>query len=155
VCVSDTKVCNDSDPCHVPDCRPDVGCEYTFKPGCRPCVTDADCTDEDACNGTEVCDAGYCRSGVPPTCKACVEACDRVAGCTAQASNVAIRCTLSAAVSEPPCASGSVPTAIASAFKAAASLFDKAANEDVAGRKRSELRQALGKLTAALSSART
>ncbi|HYR96732.1 MAG TPA: hypothetical protein VEM57_08335 [Candidatus Binatus sp.] len=49
------------------------------------CTTNADCADGNACNGSEVCQAGVCIPGMSITCddaNACsVDVCDPVAGC--------------------------------------------------------------------------
>jgi hypothetical protein len=74
-------VCDDGNPCSEHMCHPVSGCETTLRlPG-------ASCSDDDACNGDELCDAaGACLPGVAPNCEdgdACtVDACDASSGCS-------------------------------------------------------------------------
>ena len=45
-----------------------------------PCVTDADCSDGDACNGIEVCVSGTCQPGTPVVCTA-LDQCHAIGTC--------------------------------------------------------------------------
>ena len=50
---------------------------------CR-CTQDADCSDGNACNGTETCQGGLCVAGLPPDCddgNPCTHDCDPAVGC--------------------------------------------------------------------------
>jgi hypothetical protein len=38
-------------------------------PDGRACTINADCIDADACNGTELCNLGFCENGPPPVCE--------------------------------------------------------------------------------------
>ena len=55
------------------------------------CTTNADCADGNACNGSEVCQAGVCLPGTSITCAdgdACtIDGCDPVSGCTYTPAN--------------------------------------------------------------------
>lgn len=46
-------------------CVADVECEPAGEPTGVPCLSDKPCLDGNACNGTEVCVAGECWTGVP------------------------------------------------------------------------------------------
>ncbi len=50
---------------------------------CR-CTRDADCSDGNACNGSETCQGGVCVAGLPPNCddgNPCTRDCDPAVGC--------------------------------------------------------------------------
>src|SRR5262249_14435604 len=70
VCVGSEVDCNGGDPCLTYSCdAPSIGCTSTLVPGCRPCPHgDADCLDDNACNGRETCADGRCAAGTAPDC---------------------------------------------------------------------------------------
>jgi hypothetical protein len=67
----------------------------TFTPPVGGCVTNADCTDNNACNGLETCVTGSCQAGTAPNCddgNVCTtDSCAPASGC-AHANN-ALSCT--------------------------------------------------------------
>lgn len=79
-----TEICDATAPNGTLACPGD--CIALGEPGqctCR-CTTNADCDDQDACNGLETCDQGHCSPGVPPNCddgNACTIDCHPSIGC--------------------------------------------------------------------------
>jgi Tol biopolymer transport system component len=103
-CVPGTApTCNDGALCTLDLCDAVVGCLALPIPDC--CVSDADCIDNDACNGTESCVAGACLPGVPPVC-------DDGAPCTADTCDPAAGCVSASipgcCLSDPDCINNSV-----------------------------------------------
>jgi hypothetical protein len=79
-CASGTALdCDDGNPCTTDGCLPVSGCEHTALPN------DSSCSDGDACNGAETCQAGSCTAGTAPNCddgNVCTaDSCDPGAGC--------------------------------------------------------------------------
>jgi Tol biopolymer transport system component len=77
-------VCNDGATCSIDACDPTKGCVRDFTSGC--CTSDADCIDNNVCNGAETCVAGDCVEGSPLVCddgNQCngLEICDPAGGC--------------------------------------------------------------------------
>ena len=71
--------CNDENPCTVDSCAAGVGCTHTPQ-------ASASCSDGDACNGVERCDAaGVCQAGEPLACDddnpCTVDLCQAQSGC--------------------------------------------------------------------------
>jgi hypothetical protein len=78
-CTSQTLNCNDGNPCTSDSCDPTSGCV-------NAAVLDGtSCTDNEACDGVEVCAGGTCRPGTPPNCddgNACTaDSCSNANGC--------------------------------------------------------------------------
>ncbi|MFQ5494753.1 MAG: kelch repeat-containing protein [Phycisphaerae bacterium] len=63
---------------------------------CDQCVSDADCTDPDPCNGTETCNVDTCVSGVPVNCDdnnpCTTDACDPTGVCQHTAVSDGVSC---------------------------------------------------------------
>jgi hypothetical protein len=99
-CEDDAAVCTND----ISDAE--LGSVHVPIPGC--CVTDADCIDNNACNGDESCVGGDCFLGVPLACNdgnICngAETCDPNAGCVPDAGATAspfsvegIQCSIAA-----------------------------------------------------------
>lgn len=110
-------VCNDDDPCTMDECQPADGsctfvpkedgmdCEFEGEAGvceqgqCQvnECQTDADCNDNNLCNGVEICsENGACVPSPGLNCddqNPCTEdACDPEAGCTNTPANENQQC---------------------------------------------------------------
>ncbi|MBP7148345.1 MAG: DNRLRE domain-containing protein [Acidobacteria bacterium] len=103
VCQAGTAlVCVDSDPCTTDSCDPSNGCEYP------PAPVGTSCSDGNACNGSETCDAsGACQPGTPPSCDdgvACTDdACDALLGCqNVDACPTGEVCNLTSGICEIP-----------------------------------------------------
>jgi len=60
--------CNDNNACTNDSCHTVNGCEHMLQPNCQPCVTAADCDNNNACDGVEKCQNGMCAPGTPPIC---------------------------------------------------------------------------------------
>lgn len=76
--------CDDGAICTADSCDPVQGCVHTATANC--CSSDADCIDNNLCNGNEVCVAGTCQAGTNTPCDDgddCngTETCDPVFGC--------------------------------------------------------------------------
>jgi Tol biopolymer transport system component len=86
-CTPATPIdCDDGAVCTADACDPTLGCTHTSIFGC--CVTDADCSDSNVCDGLEQCIGGNCVSGTPLACDdgiACngTETCNPLVGCQA------------------------------------------------------------------------
>ena len=74
--------CDDSHPCTVDGCVPDLGCTHDKIPLC--CVVDADCDDSDLCT-QDACIGGKCSFAPNPPCKdtnpCTTDTCDPGVGC--------------------------------------------------------------------------
>ena len=91
--AGEALTCADPGPCEAAICHAVDGCQVVpdlDDPACNPgpapeCVVDADCSDDNVCNGAETCSAGVCQGGAtlacqdPGPCQAAV--CDALAGC--------------------------------------------------------------------------
>ena len=96
-------VCNDGNPCTTDTCNQASGCVAT------PVANGTSCSDGDACDGVELCQAGACAPGTPLVCNdglACTsDTCAPVSGCvytsTCGAGQV---CSLSTGLCETPAA---------------------------------------------------
>ena len=81
-CVADAD-CNDGNPCTADACASGF-CTTTAITSDRGASAPG-CTDSDACNGTETCQAGVCMPGMPPDCddgNTCTDdSCDSIQGC--------------------------------------------------------------------------
>ena len=70
--------CDDGNPCTENACDPDNGCVFAAD-------NDADCSDENVCNGLETCSNGNCLPGQPLECddaNPCMDdSCDQQQGC--------------------------------------------------------------------------
>lgn len=80
ICVAGTVLgCDDGNPCTTDNCLALSGCEHT------PVANGTSCTDNNACNGAETCQAGTCTAGAPPDCddnNACsTDSCNPASGC--------------------------------------------------------------------------
>ncbi|MBW2287495.1 MAG: hypothetical protein JRG90_06700, partial [Deltaproteobacteria bacterium] len=76
------------------------------------CAVDADCDDNDFCNGPESCSGGICSSGAPPVCASAgpcsVASCDSMAGCLVDPAPDGLWCDDGdAATSADVCTAGS------------------------------------------------
>jgi hypothetical protein len=84
-CVGGSPLtCDDGTACTIDACTANGQCSNTFIPGC--CAVDADCVDNNVCNGAETCVAGNCLRGPGMVCNdgnACngVETCSPSSGC--------------------------------------------------------------------------
>jgi hypothetical protein len=109
-CVGAEIDCTGGDPCLIYSCEPSIGCTSDLIPGCRPCPTgDADCVDDNACNGRERCESGRCVPGAAPDCDdgdPCTDdGCDREQGCVSGPTESAtVRCLIQGALHDPACA---------------------------------------------------
>jgi cysteine-rich repeat protein len=136
--------CDEGDSCKTYSCdAPSVGCTFVYKPGCTPCPNgDADCIDDNACNGAEQCVAGYCSPGTAPDCDdqdPCTDdVCDREQGCVSRPTESAtVRCLIEAVLESPPCAGQPLSVAITQRLDAAAMNVESAqASTDPKMRKR-------------------
>ena len=81
----------------------------TFVPPVTGCTIDADCSDDDACNGIETCVTGVCQPGTPLNCddgNACTDdSCDPQTGC-AHADNTAACSDGDACTTNDTCSGG-------------------------------------------------
>jgi hypothetical protein len=63
--------------------RPKLSVTYTFSP---PCSSDADCSDNNVCNGIETCVATVCQAGTALSCSdaniCTTDSCNPISGCT-------------------------------------------------------------------------
>src|SRR5439155_777664 len=64
--TENTAGCDDGNPCTADGCNAKRGCVHTPVPGC--CRSDADCLDQDACNGDETCVNFACVAGTRLRC---------------------------------------------------------------------------------------
>src|SRR5262249_37038376 len=63
VCVGSPRNCDDGNPCTADSCDPVTGnCTHASVPD------GTSCSDGNACNGAETCQAGTCTSGTPVNC---------------------------------------------------------------------------------------
>jgi hypothetical protein len=71
--------CDDGNPCTTDSCLPISGCQHPAVPN------GTGCSDGDACNGAETCQAGSCTAGAPLACDdgndCTLDSCDPVGGC--------------------------------------------------------------------------
>jgi cysteine-rich repeat protein len=118
-CAGTDVDCDGGDTCKVYSCdAPSVGCTFAYKSGCTPCPGgDADCLDDNACNGTEHCVAGYCAAGSPPDCDdkdPCTDdVCDRTQGCVnTPTESATVRCLIQAALRSPACSGQPLSTVV-------------------------------------------
>jgi hypothetical protein len=78
-CTSQTRNCNDANPCTQDGCVPTSGCVNI------PLIDGTSCADAQACDGIETCSGGTCQPGSPPDCNdgnACTnDVCNNVTGC--------------------------------------------------------------------------
>ena len=125
--------CDEGDSCKTYSCdAPTVGCTFTYKPGCTPCPNgDADCLDDNACNGAEHCVAGYCGPGTAPDCDdqdPCTDdVCDRELGCVSGPTESAtVRCLIEAVLASPECAGQPLSLKIRQRLDAAAANVEAA-----------------------------
>jgi hypothetical protein len=86
VCQSPGSLnCNDNNPCTTDACNIQTGCTHTLVSGCQSCTSNGTCSDGNACNGTETCQGGLCRTGTPLSCSdgnVCTsDACSVQTGC--------------------------------------------------------------------------
>jgi hypothetical protein len=95
----DNSVVFDSAEGTTPANRPTLSVTYTFSP---PCSVDADCTDNNVCNGIETCVATVCQAGTSLVC-------NDGNGCTTDSCNPATGCT--ATNNTNPCSDGDACTA--------------------------------------------
>jgi len=119
-CVpGELRNCSDNNLCTIDTCNETTGCVHTSDPnGCK-CAKDADCSDHDACNGTETCNLATktCVPGTPLDCDdnnpCTTDTCDSTQAVPCQ--NVPIRgcqqCTTDLDCANPadicrPCVSG-------------------------------------------------
>lgn len=83
--------CPDPGPCQEGLCDPVQGCIA------EPRADGTSCSDGDACNGDETCQAGSCAGGTPPTCvdgdPCTTDGCDASLGCTFEAAPDGTSCT--------------------------------------------------------------
>lgn len=101
-CVNTPVSCDDGNPCTVDACDSVNGCSHTpiVCNDNNPCTTDTcvggscqftpvangtGCSDGNACNGAETCQAGACTPGTPPNCNdnnpCTIDSCDNINGC--------------------------------------------------------------------------
>lgn len=103
VCRDGTPLgCNDDNPCTSDDCSPASGtCTHALIAGCQACSSAATCSDGNLCNGSEVCQAGFCHPGTPLSCNdsnACTtDACSTQNGCVNNPITGCRTCTSAAA----------------------------------------------------------
>ena len=91
VCVAGGPTnCDDSNPCTIDSCNTVTGCQHA------PVTNNVPCSDGNACNGVETCQAGACRPGT-------VLACDDGNGCTADSCNAVGGCVHTPIVGCRPC----------------------------------------------------
>ncbi|HLK88947.1 MAG TPA: hypothetical protein VKZ18_03580 [Polyangia bacterium] len=93
-CPSNAASCKPADACHVAGmCDPSTG-----SCGMMPLPDGTSCSDGNACNGEETCQAGVCTPGAAPTCAATdpctVGVCDPVNGCATAAAPDGTSCSL-------------------------------------------------------------
>src|SRR5262245_2362930 len=83
--------CSDGNPCTTDSCNATTGCYHT------PLVNGTSCSDNNVCNGAEVCQAGACIAGTPLNCddgNACTtDSCDPVIGCKHVAATNGTSCS--------------------------------------------------------------
>jgi Thrombospondin type 3 repeat len=94
-CGSGTVTCAPTDACHLAgSCDPTRGsCTVV------PAPDGTSCSDGNACNGVETCQAGNCVAGPPPACAAStdpcqVSLCDMVNGCTTTPAADGVACAV-------------------------------------------------------------
>jgi len=84
-CTTTPISCDDNNPCTIDSCDAVLGCKHDFIEGCKTCSVQADCDNNDACDGVESCQGGTCHSGTPPDCsdtdKCTNNSCDPAIGC--------------------------------------------------------------------------
>jgi len=91
-----TLNCDDANPCTADSCDSISGCAHTPIQGCQACQTDGDCTDGNACNGTEACVEGVCTAGTAPVCNdgntCTTDSCNAETGCVNTAVEGCVAC---------------------------------------------------------------
>jgi len=112
--------CDDGNPCTADSCGPNGTCVHT------PVANGTSCSDMNACNGLETCQAGQCHPGTPVTCTA-VDACHGAGTCDpatgmcskpvvpdGSACSAGNKCTSGDACKSGVCIAGTVKTCTAS-----------------------------------------
>ena len=114
-CFSGTpNPCDDGNPCTVDSCDAELGCEHTA-------IADGtSCSNNDVCDGAEVCGGGVCLPGVSLDCddsnQCTADTCDPISGCAntnkaiGTACDDADACTLGETCTAGACGGGAAKT---------------------------------------------